>query len=108
MIVSTGENECLHIANPQVEWVINSATSYHVTSKRGLFNTYNDGDYGRVRMGNESFATIARICDISAVTNVGCKLTFKDVRHVLDMRLNMIFIHSLDKVGFENYFSNDR
>ena len=73
-----------------------------------LFTTYSGGDYGRVRMDNESFATIAGICDISVVTNVRCTLTLKDVRHVPDMRLNLISTHALDKAGFESYFVNGR
>ena len=77
-----GENEYLHNANPQVEWIIDSATSYHITPMRDLFTTNSGGDYGRVRMDNESFATIVGIGDISVVTNVGCTLTLKDVRHV--------------------------
>ena len=102
------ENECLHIANPQVEWVIDSTTSYHVTPMRDLFTTYSGGDYERVRMGNESFATIFGIGGIFVVTNVGCTLTLKDVRHVPNMRLNLISTYALDKPGFESYFGNGR
>ena len=108
MIVSTGEKECLHVANPHVEWVIDSAISYHVTPKRDLFTTYSGGDYEMVRMGNESFAAIARIGDISVVTNVGCTLILKDVQHICNMRLNLISTHAFDKAEFESYFGNGR
>ena len=32
----------------------------------------------------------------------------RDVRHVPDLRLNLMFRIALDKEGFQNYFGNDR
>ena len=36
---------------------------------------------------------------------MGCTLTLKDVRHILDLCLNLIFVHMLDKDGY-NHFIN--
>ena len=30
---------------------------------------------------------------------MGCTLTLKDVRHIPDLRLNLIYVHMLDKDG---------
>lgn len=41
-------------------WVIDSNTSYHVTSHDEFFTSYKSGNYGFVRMENEgSFKTLA-------------------------------------------------
>ena len=57
-------------------------------------------------MGNNSTSNIVGIGDIFLETNVGCKLILKDVRHILDLRLNLIFVGKLDEEGFDNRFSN--
>ena len=72
------------------DWVIVSGASFHVTAYRDYFTFYVNGDYGHVRMGNEGAYKIVGIGDICLETSVGCKLLLKDVRHVSDIRLNLI------------------
>ena len=33
-------NECLHIGDQMIEWVVDIAVSYHATPNRELFTTY--------------------------------------------------------------------
>ena len=84
--------------------MIDSVASYHVTPRKELFTSYKVGNFGRVKMGNDSYADIVRIGDIFVRANTGYTLILKDVRHVLDIRLNLISIHVLDKEGYDNYF----
>ena len=49
-----------------------------------------------VKMGNKSISQIAGIGDICIQTSMGCTLTLKDVRHIPDLRLNLISVHMLD------------
>ena len=49
-------------------------------------------------MGNSSHSKIVGMGDVCFETNRGCKLTLKDVRHVLDFRLNLMLGFVLDKV----------
>ena len=37
---------------------------------------------------------------------MGCTLTLKDVRHIPDLRLNLIFVHMLDKDGYDHFISS--
>lgn len=90
------------------EWVIDTAASYHATSDKELFSSYNAGDFGTVRMGNSSYSKIVGIGDISIQTKVGHKLVLKDVRHVLDLRLNLISRSALDQQGYKSTFENGR
>ena len=54
-------------------------------------------------MGNKSVSHIARIGDICIQTSMECTLMLKDVRHILDLRLNLIFMHILDNDGYNHF-----
>jgi hypothetical protein len=108
VVLSIGEDECCHVADPYDEWVIDSAASYHVTPRREFFTSYKAGNLGRVKMGNKSYADIVGIGDICVETNTGYTLKLKDVRHIPDMRLNLISISVLDKEGYESHLGNGK
>jgi hypothetical protein len=59
-------------------------------------------------MGNESYVDIVGIGDICVESNTGCALTLKNVQHVPNIRLNLIFIHALDEECYENYLGNGK
>ena len=58
------EEECMHLACIESEWVVDTAAAYHATPVRDLFCRYVAGDYGNVKMGNTSYSKIAGIGDI--------------------------------------------
>ena len=78
-------NECLHVDEEGVEWIVDTVASYHATPHLELFFYYRVGDVGIVKMGNSSHSKIVRMGDVCLETNMGCKLTLKDVRHVPDL-----------------------
>ena len=98
----------MHLAGIESEWVVDTAAAYHATPVRDLFCRYVAGDYGNVKMGNTSYSKIVGIGDICLKTNVGCILVLKDVRHVPDLRMNLISGIALDQDGYENYFANKK
>ena len=59
-------------------------------------------------MGNNGVSKIMGIVDIFLVTSIGNKLVLKDVRHVPDIRLNLIFIGRLNDEGFTNSFGESK
>ena len=71
-------------------WVIDSAASYHATPHMEFFTSYKVGDFGTEKIGNSSHSKITRIGDVCIKMSVGCTSTLKDVRHVPDLRLNLI------------------
>ncbi|KAL0404120.1 UNVERIFIED_CONTAM: Retrovirus-related Pol polyprotein from transposon TNT 1-94 [Sesamum radiatum] len=102
----TGHDEtCLHVSREDTEWVVDTAASYHVTPHRSYFTEYKAGDLGTVKMGNSSSSGISGIGDIKVKTSTGSTITLKDVRHVPDLRLNLLSVVSLDKQEFANHFS---
>uniref|UniRef100_A0A2N9EH16 Integrase catalytic domain-containing protein n=1 Tax=Fagus sylvatica TaxID=28930 RepID=A0A2N9EH16_FAGSY len=108
VVLSIGEDECCHVTDPYDEWVIDSAASYHVTPRREFFTSYKAKNLGRVKMENKSYADIVGIGDICVETNTGYTLKLKDVRHIPDMRLNLISVSVLDKEGYESHLGNGK
>ena len=107
-VLAIGQDDCCTISDPYVEWMIDSAASQHVTPRKELFTSYKAGNFGTVKMGNDSYADIMGIGDICVRANTGYTLILEDVRHVLNIRLNLISIHLLDKEGYGNYFHDGK
>ena len=98
------QEDCCHIAEQDVKWLVDSVASYHCVPKREYFSTYKAGDVGIMKMGNKSVSQIVGIGDICIQTSM-CTLTLKVVRYIPNLRLNLIFVHMLDKDGY-NHFIN--
>ena len=59
-------------------------------------------------MGNDSYVGIVGIGDICVRANTRYTLILKDMRHVSDIRLNLISTHVFDKEGYGNYFCHGK
>ncbi|KAA8534394.1 hypothetical protein F0562_031911 [Nyssa sinensis] len=105
VVLSCGEEGCLHVGN-EIEWVVDTGASYHATYNKEFFTSYKAGDFGTVQIGNTSHSKIVGIGDVCIRTSVGCMMTLRDVRHVPDLRLNLISGIALDREGYMNYFGN--
>lgn len=101
-------SECHHVSSTDSEWLVDTGASYHCVPKREYFLNYQAGDFGSVKMGNQSSASIVGIGDIRVKTNVGCMLTLKGVRHIPDLRLNLLSAHILDQEGFRHTFESGK
>ena len=92
------------LATQDSSWVIDYGASFHVTSHSDFFTSYRISDFGNVRMGNIGVSKIVGIGYIFLETSSGNKLVLKDVRHVLDIRLNLISTGKVNDEGFINSF----
>ena len=106
MTLLCNQEDCCHVAEQDVELVVDSAASYHCVPKGEYFSTYKAGDYDTVKMGNKSVSEIVGIDDICIQTSMECTLTLKDIRPILDLLLNMIYVHMLDKNGYNHFISS--
>ena len=59
-------------------------------------------------MSNKDVKEVLGIGNVILVTHTGSKLVLKDVRHVPDVRLDIISIGKLDDEGYPNHFSARR
>ena len=82
--------------------MIDSSASYHLTSCRDYFSSYTSGDFGQVLMGNDGSSKIIGMGTMHLVTSTGCKLVLRNVRHVPDIRLNLLSTSVLDDEGFSS------
>ena len=99
-----GEDNYLNVACDDCSWIVDSGASFHVSPHGGFFSTYQSGDFGTIKMGNYVTRKIVGIGDITFMTDTRHKLMFKEMRHVPDMRLNLISVGKLNDVGLINHF----
>ena len=95
IVIVIGDS-CVSLVTQDSNWVIDSGALFHVTSHSDFFTSYRTGDFGNVRMGNSGVSKIVGIGDVCLETGIGNKLILKDVRHVPNIRLNLISIGRLD------------
>ncbi|CAJ2628405.1 unnamed protein product [Trifolium pratense] len=101
------DDDSINLASHDSTWIIDSGASYHVTPRRDFFSSFTIGDFGTVKMGNEGVCKIVGMGDVWVETSIGCKLQLKNVRHVPDIRLNVISVKALDIEGYHTYFGGD-
>lgn len=104
--VSSDKESCLCVTCQDTDWVIDSGASFHATPRRDFFTSYQSGDFGIVKMGNKDTSSIVGRGDVHLETGLGCKLVLKDVRHIPDLRLNLISPGRLDDEGYTNVLGN--
>ncbi|CAL1399907.1 unnamed protein product [Linum trigynum] len=100
------EEDVVNLTTQETSWVVDSGATIHVTSKREFFSSYTPGDFGVVRMGNGNLSKVIGKGEVCLEMMNGTKLLLKDVRHVPEMRLNLISVDKLDEEGYCNTFHN--
>ena len=71
-----------------------------MTPNKDWFNTYKLVNSGSVMMGNDASCKVVGIGNIIINMFDGVVRTLCDVRHVLDLRKNLISLRTLDCSGF--------
>ncbi|RVX00702.1 Retrovirus-related Pol polyprotein from transposon TNT 1-94 [Vitis vinifera] len=92
----------------ETSWVIDSGASIHATPRKDFFTSYTSGDFGSVRMGNDGSAKAIGMGDVRLETSNGTMLTLKNVKHIPDIRMNLISTGKLDDEGFCNTFRDSQ
>ncbi|GAA0155424.1 hypothetical protein LIER_38084 [Lithospermum erythrorhizon] len=67
------------------EWIIDSGASFHVTPHKNFFYSYEEGDYGVVKMGNNGISKIIVVGDVHLKTAQGHTIILEKVRHIPDL-----------------------
>ncbi|WVZ17355.1 hypothetical protein V8G54_010337 [Vigna mungo] len=98
----------LNIAFDDCTWIVDTGASFHVTPHEGFFLSYQKGDFGTVKMGNHVTSKIVGIREVTLTIENGTRLVLKEVRHVPEMRLNLISVGKLDDAGMNNQFSDGK
>uniref|UniRef100_A0A803NDX7 Retrovirus-related Pol polyprotein from transposon TNT 1-94-like beta-barrel domain-containing protein n=1 Tax=Chenopodium quinoa TaxID=63459 RepID=A0A803NDX7_CHEQI len=96
-VTSTGEGDdtlICSLESKEESWVLDSGASFHATSNKNFFEKYVHRNLGQVYLGDD------QPCDIVGQSNVKIKLNgsaweLKDVKHVPDLRKNLISVGQL-------------
>ena len=76
-------------------WIMDSACSYHMTPNKDWFDTYRLVNTGFVLMGNDASCKVVRMWNIIVKMFDGVIKALCDVRHVPNLRKNMISLRTL-------------
>ena len=78
-----------------------SGCTFHMTTDRDWFSTYELVHKGTVLMGNNASCKVAGIGTIHIKMFDGVVSTLGDVRHVPDLKRNLISLSTLDVKGYK-------
>ena len=100
------DGDIVNLAQDDLSWAIDSGASCHVTSRRDFFTSYTSGDFGDVKMGNSGISKVVGVGEVCLKFDTGMELFLHDVKHVPDMRMNLISTGLLDDEGYVSSFGN--
>ena len=82
------------------EWILDSGCTYHMCPNRDWFSTYESVSKGVILMGNNASCKIVGVETIKIRMFDGIVRTLGDVRHVPDLKKNLISLNTLDSRGY--------
>ncbi|KAL0355895.1 UNVERIFIED_CONTAM: Retrovirus-related Pol polyprotein from transposon TNT 1-94 [Sesamum radiatum] len=88
--------------------ILDSGCSYHITPNREWFTSYRSGNSGSVYLGDDRCCNIAGVGDVRIKMYDGTVRTLCDVRHISDLKKNLISLGTLHKNGFIPKADEDR
>lgn len=88
--------------------MVDTATTRHVTPYKEFFSSSIFVNFGVLKMGNNVESQVVGIENVYLETNNGAQLILKDVRHVPNIRLNLILVGKLDDEGYCNDFGGGK
>ncbi|KAH9668177.1 hypothetical protein KPL70_021322 [Citrus sinensis] len=86
-------------AQTKGNWVLDSGCSFHMCPNKTLFTNYETCDGGIVVMGNDLTCRVVGRGSIRLKMFDGMSKELRDVRHVPDLKRNLISLGMLDKIG---------
>jgi hypothetical protein len=96
----------LFVDNIFESWVVDSWASFHATPNRKHFLDYFQGDFGQVHLGDDAPCKIVGMGKVRIRKNNGNQWSLKEVRHVPDVRKNLISTRNLASEGCISTFTN--
>ncbi|KAE8726093.1 hypothetical protein F3Y22_tig00007792pilonHSYRG00021 [Hibiscus syriacus] len=96
------EGDMLSISMTQLmdAWILDSGCSYHITPNREWFSTYRSVNSGSVYLDDDRCYNIVGIGDVRIKMYDGSVRTLSGVRHIPDLKKNLISLGTLHKNGF--------
>ena len=86
----------------QEKWVIDSGCSYHMTSRRDWFDTFEEVNAGRVKLGDDFTVDVEGIGSVKIKAYGGTVKVLNNVRYVPKLKRNLLSTGTLDRLGFDH------
>jgi hypothetical protein len=96
----------LSIDNISESWVVDSGASFHATLHRKHFLDYVQGDFEQVHLGDDAPCKIIGMGKVKIKQRNGNQWLLKEVRHVPDLRKNLISTRQLASEGCMSIFTD--
>jgi hypothetical protein len=97
----------LSVDNISESWVVDSGASFHATPHRKHFLDYVQGDFGQVHLGDDAPCKIVGMGKVKIKQCNGNQWLLKEVRHVPDLRKNIISTGQLASEGCISIFTDN-
>ena len=94
------------LESKEESWVLDSGASFHATSQKEFFEKYVPGNLGKVYLGDDQPCAIIGKGVVKIKLN-GSVWELKDVRHIPDLRRNLISVGQLASEGYTTIFHGD-
>ncbi|RVW86112.1 Retrovirus-related Pol polyprotein from transposon TNT 1-94 [Vitis vinifera] len=89
----------LAVDSPLDDWVLDSGASFHSTPHQEIMQNYVAGDFGKVYLADGSALDVVGLGDVQISLPNGSVWLLEKVRHIPDLRRNLISIGQLDDEG---------
>jgi hypothetical protein len=96
----------LSLDNITESWVVDSGASFHATPHRKYFQNYVQGDFGQVYLGDDEPCQIVGMGKVQIKKKNGNQWLLKEVRHIPDLRRNLISTGQLESEGCISTFTD--
>lgn len=90
---------CIANVHSVNDWILDTGASYHMCLNRDWFSTYEPMTGGSILMGNDAVSQVIGIGTVSIKCHDGVVRTLTDVRHVPDLRMNLLSLGTLASLG---------
>ena len=99
------ESLLLSVYSPLDSWVLDSGASFHTTPHQNILRNYVTGDYGVVYLADGEPLKIIGIGDVEIKLSNGSIWKLQQVRHVPELKKNLISVGQLDESGHSINFA---
>ena len=94
----------LAVDSPLNDWVLDSGVSFHTTPNREIIQNYVAGDFGKVYLANGSAWVVVGMGDVRILLPNGSVWLLEKIRHIPDLRRNLVSVGQLDDEGYAILF----
>ena len=107
--VSEESDDCLicSLESKMESWVLDSGASFHATPHMELFENYVSENLGKVYLSDDQACNISGNGDVK-IQLKGSIWKLNNVRHISDLRKNLISIEQLASEGYMMTFTDDK